>query len=344
MNQAADLVQEELLKRFDALLKDNVLAHAYLFVGPALSGKSETALEIAKLLNCDHPAQGHPCNECPSCKKIIAQNHPDIYIFEAITKEEDDDGLIRPKLKDAKEKSQNNQEIRIGQIRYLSSKVQLRPYEAQKKVFIVKSIEKLNDQAANAFLKTLEEPTASSLIILTTTAPDKIADTVKSRCQKIYFAPLGAAELKKKLIQLEGVDQEGAHFLAHLSEGSFGKAISLNDSRVIQRKNKVINRFIFERDSESYLQNLALDKEKTKEAFDILLTWFRDLMLIKSGVEEIKLINLDRAKDLKKMSALYAFDELETAVSQITQTSYILSENLNMKITMTLLKEQLWRN
>ena len=315
-------IYEPVIKRFVALLKSEYLAHAYLFIGSASSGKSETALAIAKLINCEQKSKGTFCDECAACLKINKTSHPDVHV---VTKLEDEDS------------------IKIEQIRDLIYGAQLKPFESAKKIFIIKDIQDLTIEASNALLKTLEEPTPNSLLLLTSSFPERVLDTIKSRCHVIQFFPLASDELEGQLIKNYRLPKDAAHFLAYFSDGCLGKAVNLGDNKIFERKNEVINNFVFMRNSEPYLQGLIGEKEKIKEALDILLTWFRDLMLVKAGIEEIRLINFDRAKDLKKLETKYTFAELEAALKEIINTSKLLEDNLNMKIALTLIKERLWR-
>jgi len=338
----APFIHDSVLARFSLLVKENRLAHAYLFAGPAYVGKSETALSIAKLLDCEHPGPKKACDACPSCVKINNGNHPDVHLFEAISEEEEKKGLIRPQA-DEKGEKPKNREIRINQIRYLITQAQLRPFEAKRKIFILKNVEEMSAPAANAFLKVLEEPTATTLFILTTAAEEKVFDTIQSRCQIVSFAAFVFAKLEETLVNDYHIDKAAAHFLALFAEGNLGKARVLEEGKIFKRKNDIIDNFVLLGESERYLDSLVSDKEKTKEALDILYTWFRDLMLVKSGVEDLKLIHLDRAKDLKKLEGQYSLPQLEDALGEIVKTSKLLDDNLNLKVALPLMKEKLWR-
>lgn len=333
---------EKILSRLAKISEAGRLAHAYLFIGPRSSGKTETALALAKSLNCAAPKGGIFCDACPSCIKINGGNHADVQVFEAITSEEEDAGLVNPRPGEKPEKNKNLS-IRISQVRHINSRIQLRAFEAKTKVVIIKDIENFSDDAANAFLKTLEEPSRDTLIILTAVAPEKIIATIKSRAQTVNFFPVSGEALEAALIKSGRLDAVRAHFLANFSEGSFGKAVELNDAKTFERKNAVIDQFIFTQNSEPFIQGIVSDKDKTKEALSILLTWFRDLVLLKSSIDELKLIHSDRVKDLKALAPKFTFEELQEAVRDIAGASRLLEENLNMKVALTLLKEKLWK-
>jgi len=148
------------------------LGHAYLFTGQQLEELETLARTLAKTLNCQNPATisgaaTDCCDECPSCKKIENENHADIH-------------WARPESK--------SRVITIDQTRELMQQIQLKPTEAQFKVAVIVGADRLNVQAANAFLKTLEEPPARSVLILLSTEPARILETILSRCLRLNFS------------------------------------------------------------------------------------------------------------------------------------------------------------
>ena len=162
---------DELLKR--SLLKGR-LGHAYLFVGEDLGRLEASATHLAQTLNCLEPAAwglgglaAEPCRTCRSCLQIEQQRHPDV-------------AWVRPENK--------IRAISVAQIREVIRSLSLRPSEARRKVAILAGADRLNNQAANAFLKTLEEPPSGSVIILLSTDPDRLLETILSRCLRLSFA------------------------------------------------------------------------------------------------------------------------------------------------------------
>lgn len=322
MMATAPSLYEPVIKRFSVLLKNERLGHAYLFVGPASIGKTQTALAIAKLVNCElnqKDARESFCDGCPSCIKINSGNHPDVHL---ITKE--------------KEES-----IKIEQVRGMNYQIQMKAFEARKKIFIIKEADSLTPEASNALLKTLEEPSAGTLLFLTTSFPQRVFSTINSRCQLVHFFPLTNERLKAQLIG-DSMDGRTAHFLASFAEGSLGKARGFKKQELFERKNEIINQFVYSRD-QAYVELLAKDRRKISEALGILLSWFRDLMLIKQNVEANRLIHLDRINDLKTLQTKYTFGELKEIVAEITKTSRLLEDNFNIKLALILIKEKLWR-
>ncbi len=315
-------INENILNRFSRLRKNGRLAHAYLFIGPHDSGKTQTALAIAKLLNCEKLTSEKFCDTCPSCAKINHGHHPDIH---TITRVEDSDT------------------IKIEQIRQLISVMQLRPFEAKQKIVIIRNIEYLTIEGGNALLKTLEEPSANSLLILTTANPEKNLDTIRSRCHAVYFFPAAQSVLAKTLHRDYAMDESTAHFLAHFSEGCLGRARALDDSKFLKRKNEVIDAMILSPASDEYLKKVLADKDKTKELLTVLLWWFKDLFLIKSGVPENWLAHWDRRAELQKRQKQYSRRQIQEIIDELVKALNLLQENLNLKVPVALLKEKLWR-
>lgn len=310
---------DRVLQQFSKLIEKNRLAHAYIFVGPEGVGKTEVVLSVAKLVNCEQNERDQPanfCNGCPACLKINSGNHPDVQIIER--GEEDS--------------------IKVEEIRELLHRTQLRPFEARRKIFIIKHVEDLTAESANTLLKTLEEPTASSLILLTSSVPEKVLETVKSRCHKITLYPLSKTRLAQSLKKDYDLDETASSFLAAFAEGCWGKAKQMQENQILKRKNEMIDQIIFARGNDAYLKNVLVDKEKTKEVLDVLYSFFRDLYLLKVGMQEKYLIHLDRIKDLHQLARLYDFRDINDITKEIVKTSQLLAENLNVKIAFNLLK------
>jgi len=307
-------------KRFARFVENGRLGHAYLLVGPANAGKIATARQIAKSVNCPETLLAEPCQKCESCQKIEKSIHPDVALFTA-----DESGSIK-----------------IEAVRQLTRIFQLKPYEGKKKVCIIKNIEDLTIEGANALLKTLEEPSADSLLLLTTAFPDRVLATVKSRCQIIHFFFLGSEELKNHLVKNQHLGAETAHFLALFSEGNLGQAQMMHEQKMVQYKDQVIDNFILARDSEPFINEIVADKEKTKKALHIIVSFFRDLILLKVGIGEIRLIHQDRLADLKKVDSRFSFGELNECLSEIVKTTQMLEDNFNVKIALTVIKENIW--
>lgn len=314
---AASMVNEEVIRRFTKLMACERLAHAYLFVGPSGCGKVETAYAVATLVNCESSSD-RPCGSCGSCVKIASGNHPDILFYEQ-----------------AEELS-----IKIQKVRELIERIQLRPYEARRKVVIIKNAEALTTEGANALLKTLEEPTASSLLILTTAVPERILDTVKSRCHAVPFFGLSRSALCARLETQDGLLPREAAVLSGYADGCYGKAACLHREEFIALKNEIIEQFVFSGADEAAVKAVTADPEKIRAALNILFVWFKDLLLLQAGADPARLANQDRIQDVRRISTKYTKDQLREILDVIVDTKKMLDANLNVKIPLLLLKEK----
>ena len=172
--------ESEIMKTLRNSLKENRMAHAYIFTGPRGVGKTTTARLIAKGLNClENGITDSPCNECANCKAIENGSFYDLIEIDAASNRG------------------------IDEIRELKEKVNYKPAQGRKKVYIIDEVHMLTKEAFNALLKTLEEPPEFVIFILATTEPDKILDTILSRCQRYDFLPLTKEEVKEKLSYID---------------------------------------------------------------------------------------------------------------------------------------------
>ncbi len=254
-----------------------------MFSGPEGTGKKLVARNFAKALNCLEGA-ADACDACLSCRKIENGRHPDIHII--------DKG--------------DSEEIKIEDIRLLQQEICLRPYEAKFKVFIINGAHNLNSESANAFLKTLEEPPKKSVIILVSDKPRLLFRTIVSRCQNVKFFALARDEFDQVLKNGYGLDQRALHFLRFFCEGRIGSALGWKDRDILSEKNRIIDFF----SSASALSDenpFIQDRETFRQALVILVGWFRDLYLVKAGINKDQSINLDRSDILEKLAKSYTF-------------------------------------
>ena len=183
---------KNLLRMF---LENKNIPHAFLFYGQEGTGKKLVAKEFAKYLFCE---TGTACGRCNPCIKLERGSHPDLIVIEG------------------------DNSIGIDQSRMLSKEICEYPYESEKRVIIIDQAETLTREAANALLKTLEEPPPYNHFFLITSSEKEIPPTIRSRCNRVFFAPLSREQLKQFFLQRPDTDDERADLLADISYGSIG--------------------------------------------------------------------------------------------------------------------------
>ncbi len=249
--------------------------HAYLFTGMEGIGKRLVALNMAKALNCAEQ-RGEACDRCRSCQLIAKGIHPDLI-------------LIEP----------TGESIKIEQIRELERSIAFKPYEARWRVILIDGAEQLTRDAANALLKTLEEPPPWTTIILSASTIESLPATVHSRCQRIRFNPLSHEEVKKVLSG--SLSAEEIAMFVPLAGGSPGRALQL-DSEEIKR----IRDLLVPALSPSLNRRLQIARELAHEEgrgrlfLEILEGWLRDLIIYQETREEQRLFNRDLLAEIKK--------------------------------------------
>lgn len=271
MNFSQVAGQEEIKKSLINSIKNNQVSHCYIFEGPKGMGKYELALIFAQSLLCPN-FQMEPCNECRSCLKVNSFNHPDLHLVnedEKNIKREDIDNLIDSIYKKA--------------------------YESKWKVYIIKDAHLMTAQAANTFLKTLEEPPDHTVTILLTTNSSLLLPTITSRCQEIKFRNI-SKETIKKYLEKYGADDQTLDLAVNYSRGNLNKAINILEGKddILQKRQQIINLFdkIIKADSEIiYDLESYFDEEKDNIdiLIDLMITWIRDIMFVKSDMEALAL-------------------------------------------------------
>jgi len=291
------------------------ISHAYIFYGPGGIGKRLTAVNFAKAVNCRGEGGEKPCDACPSCRKIDSSNHPDFFL-----------------LKPAKEGSA----ISIDDVRALIKDIGLKPYEGRKKFYVIDGASSMREEAQNAFLKTLEEPPSDSVIILIAENLGRLFSTIVSRSQTVKFFPLSTGDVKDALMNGYGMDATKAHVLAHISSGRLGEALKYRDESFFAKREKAMASLekgtFFESDFDK------LTKPDLKIYLNILLTWYRDILVSKAGgANGPGIVNIDRKETIAGEAEKMGYDRLERMIRQVISTIYCAEQNVNPKLAMAAL-------
>ncbi len=235
--------QDRTLSILQHAVQENRFAQSYLFHGPRGVGKFTAALYFGMALNCHASKDRRPCGTCPSCRKFLSFTHPDfIYIFPTPNLNITPEGEIKNTKMLAEYQSyidnrrdtpwkefffSSNVEIRRDMILMLQHWISMSPNEGRYKIYIIENADLLNISASNTFLKTLEEPPPDTVIILTTTKPDSLLPTIRSRCQKIAFQAVPRTDIEKILQRERALDGVEAKTYARIANGNVEKALQL---------------------------------------------------------------------------------------------------------------------
>lgn len=300
------------LKLILSSFMNNRPIQSLLFIGPEGALKFSTAKNLAKSLNClDRDFDF--CNSCINCKKIDDLTHLDVHIY----------GLTQ-------------EHIKISDIHNLQKFINMRPYEAKKKIFIIKDADNLTNDAANCLLKTLEEPTKDSVIILTTSKVSKIFLTIISRCQRFYFGMPSSDMLKDLFKNKLGLSDSSAQFFALFSEGREPLALKLKEKNFLDVKNRIIDLVFIDKT----LTKISGDFEQRQEfklALMVILSVLRDILFIKLSAPADDLINLDRLNLLLKIKDDFTFDGVLNIFDEILKLSLNIEQNVNLKLIFDIL-------
>jgi len=309
----AILGQEHALSLLQKALVSARLGHAYLFYGPSGVGKKLAAWQFAKALVCQG-ATAEACDRCTSCHKMMTENHPDVVVINS-----------------------EGTSIRIEHIRAMQRHLSYRPYESQRTVVIIDGCESLTPPAANALLKTLEEPPASALLLLLTSKKDALPLTIISRCQQIPFRPLAPPHIRAILIQ-QGVDEPTATLVATLAEGRVDTWMQTEISQVLARRQNAYT-LLQER---GHTKNMPLflvarqwagSREQCEEVLHWLSLFCRDLVMLKVAATT-PLYNHDLRAELTSLAnSLSSAEPLLALFTSLEQLRHYLAMNVNPQLT-----------
>ena len=295
-------------------LQKNRIPHSLLFVGPEGVGKMETALVVAKALNCLQKIDDS-CEECAACVAINKKNFPDVM-----------------------EVSPQKDVIKIEQMRLLKSTAYLKPMVGKKRVFIISDAEKMREEASNSLLKILEEPPSFSHIFLCTANPYLILPTIKSRCQVLSFAPVFKEDIEKVLLE-KGHGAEQARVISLVVRGNLKYALSLDWEDLQEKRQKawqVLFALIKKEKASVFLKEFSssrfLARQEIEQIFEFLSSFCRDIVLIKEDGDLSHLMNPDYGQDLGEVSQLLSLEYALDFLRKIDYSLYALQKNLNVNL------------
>ena len=318
------------------LIANGRLPNSLLFVGPDGVGKRQFGLEAARTVLCRERNGDEACGVCYLCQHIA-----DFVIPEPSDTTKDqfkrvffgghrDVGIVVP----------YKNFILVDASRDLEREVNFRPSDGEARFFIVDDADRMNDAAANALLKTLEEPPATSYLFLITSRPDSLLPTIRSRCQMLRFAPVAAQEIEEFLMRERALQHHEAALAARLARGSLGRAVHLNVDQFRaqrQRMFEIVRHTISTGERAALLKiSEELNDAKNKEAFasnlDILESLIHDVWTIAASGEGSRVVNTDLEDDLKRLAGEAAPHRLTEWLKLIEEMRLNFTVNINRKV------------
>jgi DNA polymerase III subunit delta' len=353
------------------------IPNAYLFVGPPNVGKTLTALQLAKVLNCERAGEFADadgvecCDECPNCRDLNQAHHPDLMVVRPRVSLKGDDDIA-----DTADDAEDSEEtpdfveiegsmIRVQQITSLIEHSFLKRVRAKRKVYIVTAVETMNAEAENRLLKTLEEPPPNTVLILTSSNLGALLPTTISRCQVIKFEPVPAIEAERRLQErFPDMPADQLQSLVALAGGRIGWAINmLQHPEVLQIRAGLLDLCVglpdlpmlaCLREGEKLIAAAeqwwlaTMDREvgeralkarrdrvlrtRMRDVLDVLVSWFRDLIVAHADPESTTLINRDRREDLRRIAPTYQIEKCRRVCLYLEDMKAQLRQNANLRL------------
>lgn len=304
--------QKNTVDHLKKAVTENKISHAYLFIGEDGSGKKMLAQLFAESILCTE-GSGEPCGHCISCKQAASFNNPDLCY---ITHE-------KPNI------------ISVDEIRaQLNSDIVIKPYEWSHKVYIIDEAEKMNEQAQNAILKTIEEPPEYAVIILLVTNEKQLLPTILSRCVKIYMRPVEKDLIKKILMEKHGISGYMADIAATFADGVPGRAVDFAASEDFSAlKDSVVSlmKQIHRLPASKFPEIIAEwgDKELINERLQLVNMWYRDVLVAKSADDPERLLFKDEESDIYKAASELEYSEIDDRIRAVSELKDRFRANVN---------------
>lgn len=369
--------QRRVIEALQREVSQQRVAHAYLFHGPDGVGKRAVAFALAQTLQCRELEAGTgdvskavACGVCGACMKAQKMMHPDIHVlfpyptdakptdiaerlrFFAENPYAPFDYVRRPSLSDPNKISNKQSIYTVARVNEeLRRSMSFKPVEGRYKVVLLTDVDAMRLEAANAFLKLLEEPSGSTVFILITTRPDRLLPTIVSRCQRLRFDTLHADDIKLALESTIGLDSEKAQMLARMANGSFSRSLELaGNEELLGNRQMILDFFRL-----AYTQNTdkitdiiqqmnALGRARLKGILVLMLSWVRDLMLYKVTENDQLLVNIDQIKTIKQFCEKVPNAEIASMVALVEESIELIGRNVQNNLVLTVLANGLYRS
>lgn len=309
---------KKIISHFEEAIQMGKISHAYLLSGEDGSGKMMIAKAVAKALLCETK---NGCGNCQACVQVESGNHPDlIYV------------------------THEKYEIRVDEIRKgINENIDVKPYSGDYKIYIIDDADRMNKGAQNALLKTLEEPPAYVVILLLTNNKDRLLDTILSRCVCMTLGSVRTDEIEKYLKEHTDASDSKIQFAASFALGNLGRALHVVETEEFQDMlNEAVNVMVHIQGMEvyevvSYAKNLTKYKNEIYDFLDIIMVWYRDMLILKTTGSLNHLVFKDKYRQLKEQEIYLSFEGISHILDEVEKARRRLVANVNFEVAMELL-------
>lgn len=322
MGSFKDVVgHKDILKYISSAVENNRVSHAYILNGERGSGKKMLANLFAMTLLCE-TGDNEPCGKCHSCKQAESGNHPDI-------------------IRVTHEKPNS---ISVDDIRtQVNNTVDIKPYQGPYKVYIIPQADMMTPQAQNAILKTIEEPPSYAVFLLLTENAETLLPTINSRCVMLKLRNIKDTLIKKYLMENLEIPDYKADMCTAFAQGNMGRAIMLANSdhfNEIREEAVQLLKHISEMELNEIVaavKNISVYKLEITDYLDIIMIWYRDVLLYKATKEIDKVVFKDQLQSIKEQARKSSYEGIELILESLEKAKSRLKANVNFDLVMELL-------
>lgn len=314
--------QEQIKEFIQKSVQRNKVSHAYILCGERGTGRRALAEMFAATLQCSAGDDAvKPCGVCKSCKQMAGGNQPDVIVV------------------NHEKKGIGVDEIR----RQVNNSVLIKPYEGPYKVYIIPDADKMTEQAQNALLKTIEEPPGYAVLLLIAENIDMFLPTILSRCVILNLKPVSEAVIMEYLMDTFKLPDYAAHTCAVFAQGNIGKAVRYASdgdfSQILNEVLRLLRNIDTKRIDElsAIIKNIKDNNYDISDYLDIMILWYRDVLLYKAVKDDNMLIFSEESKGIAKDAKLRSYGNLEACIAAIDKAKVRLNANVNFDITIELL-------
>ena len=322
MGSFKDVVgHKDILKYISSAVENNRVSHAYILNGERGSGKRMLANLFATTLLCES-GNSEPCGKCHSCRQAESGNHPDI-------------------IRVTHEKPNS---ISVDDIRtQVNNTVDIKPYQGPYKVYIIPQADLMTPQAQNAILKTIEEPPAYAVFLLLTENAEMLLPTINSRCVMLKLRNIKDTLIRKYLMENLEIPDYKADMCTAFAQGNVGRAIMLANSdhfNEIREEAVQLLKHISEMELNEIVaavKNISVYKLEITDYLDIIMIWYRDVLLYKATKEIDKVVFKDQLQSIKEQARKSSYEGIELILESLEKAKARLKANVNFDLVMELL-------